>query len=486
MSRILRRVFHHPVLVLIGTVISSISVLKTEKKQTEIIFARGLLAPYDSVETTVVDQNQYNHSDESRILDTVSSPLSSESPSISPLPYLIIHMGPDKTGTTTIQSFLENKISRASLEGDGFDVSFSKGSGESKNIWASRFFLRCFTNDARRCHRKERKTWNNRLLQLQSTANSTGRNILWSNEGFRWMNLKDNSDWAHFLQHMKKYFQVRVVLVYRRYFDWLPSRYNEEHKSGELVSLWPGQGSGIEVPTFSEYFENEVNGTCFVSDCEFFFTNRRTSRSTNSPMSHPMLEMHRQLLAQNVSVKVLNFHGETNLLEAFTCDAIPRANETCEMVKSSAGIKQQANRQSEIETIAYDRIAVRAYNMGLIQSDSNRRHIRDRLPTYLKEATNSTNLPWICPTDKVLERLGELSYEFETQELSLLEGSGSKDKLFFHTSHQAAFEASKSQLKYCHVNATNALLNEHLVSLLRTFQSPAPRRRRRVARKPSS
>ena len=277
-------------------------------------------------------------------------------------PYFIIHAGPDKTGTTAIQNFLQKHASL--LEKDGYDISFSKGSPNKARLQSASFLLNCFIFHKyvqRPCHSNP-KTQAQTLRTLEaffnaSHPNNNNNNILWSTEGFRWAKLGENPDWPWFLEQLQPHYRIRFVVVYRRYFDWLSSRYNEDHRSSEYSGVaflrWPDdlEQGGIDVPSFAQYWQREQTGTCPDSnarahkDCSNFFANRRRvvvgadGTATNvTVVAHPLLEMMRPLMDKNrfaagterVPVHVINFHGEQDLLEAFFCHGVPLAQDQAE------------------------------------------------------------------------------------------------------------------------------------------------------------
>jgi hypothetical protein len=270
-----------------------------------------------------------------------------------PLPYLVIHMGPDKTGTTAIQSFL--KQHHDILEQDGYDISFSKGSHHKAHRLSGNAVLNCFIApkySKRPCHLRDKMKEKLKEQVDRFHEQAVQPNIVWSQEGFRWANLADNSDWPWFLERIQPHFQIKIVVVYRRYFDWITSRYNEDYSdpeySGTALLRWPDdpKGEGVVIPTFQTYFQQDQTGTCPNPksrghiDCQNHFANRiHTHPDGRVEAAHPLLEMIRQILLRpttrtnttknSLSVQILNFHSEgEDLLESFFCNSLPPARKS--------------------------------------------------------------------------------------------------------------------------------------------------------------
>jgi hypothetical protein len=83
-------------------------------------------------------------------------------------------------------------------------------------------------------------------------------------------NCKDNN-------RMRMNWNVRVVIGYRRLYDFLPSRYSQMFKpkcKNQWASPWPGQGDGEAIlpfdvenrRNFTEYFENKEKTSRHLSE----------------------------------------------------------------------------------------------------------------------------------------------------------------------------------------------------------------------------
>jgi hypothetical protein len=249
---------------------------------------------------------------------------------------------------------------------------------------------------------------------------------------------------------MGQFFRIRVVLVYRRYFEWLPSRYNQEWKMDSAdkrkVIKWPITEGGQLTPPFSTFYQWERNGT-YVNQTvssDVYFTNRLDHET--GEITHPTLEMKKTLEKQSVDVTVLNYHTE-NLLAHFFCDGVPMANASCEHAKQQT---QQVRNPSSNE-MAYDMVATAAHKEGLLKEGCSRRNAKLSIRRHQEEVLNLTasDFPLVCWSADMLEEFRQLSYEMELA----LQPSIASD-------HDEAFKKAVSKKKFCAVDAEKVLQEE--------------------------
>jgi hypothetical protein len=400
------------------------------------------------------------------------------------LPYLILHMGPDKTGTTTIQKFLQ-KHAKMLLQKDGYDATLSRGSNNRERNRLTNYFMSCFIPPKKQAGRAcKPEFWEERLAKIRdighnssSSASSfpgaastttTTTNLILSTEEFRWSTLRSRK-WRDFITYLTRYFRVRVVLVYRRYFEWLPSRYNEEWKGngpdGTKVMKWPnnndedGGGGGQVTPSFQSFYQWEQNGTCVHQnklDCSVYFANRIHKATHTTTLTHPVWEMKMALVEEVpgiIEVQIVNFHTD-NLLETFFCDGVPTAPAGCEKAKL---VLPKVKNPSAADQIHYDTIAMAAYQRGWIAEGLARNTVKGKIREYLLLLNSNTNtttttarddLPMTCMSDDLLEEYRRTSYEMEVK----LQPS-------MAPSHDEAFWRAVAAKTFCNVD-TERLLRE--------------------------
>ena len=131
------------------------------------------------------------------------------------LPLAMLHMGPGKTGTSSIQDALRDINIFESLDEDGWDASLIRGTSESNTI------VKCIR------HHQGCKSegWRDALSATVSNGAERGKDLLMSNEVIAHFDLASNAYWKQLSSLLKKHYRVHAILAYRRYFEWVPSYY---------------------------------------------------------------------------------------------------------------------------------------------------------------------------------------------------------------------------------------------------------------------
>ena len=185
-------------------------------------------------------------------------------------PMVILHIGPHKTATSTVQcdlSYYQHQLyddSNVAFLGRMANSCRNKRyrKDEFRYLFNARNLMRsCDDNQSSSCIHKKPVLLERHLREL-SSQNKT---VLISDEAFSRISPKaeyGNHRIIYSLLH--KYYpgRVKIVIVYRRYHDWIVSKYNQENKpytnthgvylpAGEI---WPSEGGSREAITFSAYY----------------------------------------------------------------------------------------------------------------------------------------------------------------------------------------------------------------------------------------
>ena len=123
-------------------------------------------------------------------------------------PIMIVHIGPRKTGTSTIQLLLEK--SKEDLKVNSFIYI------DKEDVCIREYFYKG------ECERIETKSFENKLQRLHSS----NKNVILSSERLP-RSVRDDNDFRFLLNKLRNW-DIRIVATYRRYFDWLLSEYTQE------------------------------------------------------------------------------------------------------------------------------------------------------------------------------------------------------------------------------------------------------------------
>ena len=139
----------------------------------------------------------------------------------------VIHMGPHKTGTTSIQ-FAANLYSKE-LQQDGFDTVCSMDDDNTLTRQFSSCFLPPGTGEARSY------PCNDEYLSAGSTIAMIKRNLFVSAEDFAVIGLQKDTEGVKKLSaYLSQWDDVTIVVYYRHYFSFLGSKYNQRMKNKSI------------------------------------------------------------------------------------------------------------------------------------------------------------------------------------------------------------------------------------------------------------
>jgi len=288
--------------------------------------------------------------------------------------------------------------------------------------------------------------------------------------------------WAVQTRHK---WDVRVVVSYRRLHELVPETYATElrhhrrRNHGQYChERWPGSnGNCREIPSFLEFLEHQVD----LSKHEFVKTYQAWSK--------------------NFKVSVLNVHHEDEhenehenaLSTNFVCQAMPGADNTCQRLKfrsesnTNTTITGGNNTESsntnnnnnpvavsskDVLLLEFDRLAVRAYEEGLVHEIDNRRELGLAIQKHHDANTNNNNnnnkwnaenallmMPLTCPHKDKLDELYQASLEFESWALALAEPKDHQPNVVT-SDFDGSWQETLRHNKLCNLDTSEALKHE--------------------------
>jgi len=304
--------------------------------------------------------------------------------STSELPVAVVHVGPHKTGSTTLQQFLVSK--KNILRTDNYQMFWS---GKRKR---TSFLAHCFVDKeepewygcSEEVTRQSPLTREHVLAIFRAVldgALDNGQNIIMSSEEFDRLSF----DVAAFRSYLVPGFRVHIVIYYRRFYDFIISFYNQ------MLSHRNIHGDRFQTISFEEWVVNSDNDVIEqVSQMHTYGVYKRFAEY------------------EDFNISILNLHNSSNdqsTLENFFCNHVDNAVNTCEHAKSIGNTMNENGSTDLFFKIFFDSIP-----------DHLPVKPRELIPHW--EAIKSKfegmeEHPLLCPSDETKQRLLELSIQFE-------------------------------------------------------------------------
>jgi hypothetical protein len=234
-------------------------------------------------------------------------------------PWLILHIGPPKTGTTSIQCGL-HQYSRQLKESDnyvymGIKCPYVRNASQSwmpNNETSIRgttlaYYMNGFINQTDEVYQ---------IFHRLSQLREQGHNVIISSEHlFSVTSISGQgkkASWSQF-KSLISGFNVKAVVVHRFLVDWLPSYYYQT-----FVSIKKGG-----IPSFQRYLETALK----VME----------SKAGKKPYRDLDVLSKLEVWSHHFDLDVMDFYRETkeeDLVQHFICHHIPDANKTCQLLNN--------------------------------------------------------------------------------------------------------------------------------------------------------
>jgi len=222
-------------------------------------------------------------------------------------------------------------------------------------------------------------------------------------------------EFARLLNHVKEQ-NISFRVFYRHYFDWAVSEYT-------FYELWKKPKSFQDQELLS------------IVDAERMHTVGGCNPFTSWAYIKSQLP-----LFNRTTVDVFNFHGEGDLAQRFIC-SLPNADEACE---GSKKIKLDVSRPTDVDKLHADRIATGAWKQEM--------YVQEKIQEYVTIEKNMTfsDLPLDCLDEHKLAFLLETSIQVGKEMLGDAHDVESMKKMF---------EGHIRRKKFCSVNVKAVLLD---------------------------
>ena len=366
----------------------------------------------------------------------------------------VIHIGPYKTATTTIQTYSGELVNFLAQDHYEMPWSFlqkeiSKGNGKKYKIkkvaswWRKQtVFATCFFQNVpqNRMHDEspdmcERDIYDAGIEIVQRNKNS----LLVSAEQFS----NTEHEGVEALQEylLNRWDNVTIVATYRRYYEWIVSFYNERYKHHNLYDVAHANETDRLFPSL--YHELLLNHD-FNDAIQHAYTLSAVAR----------FKKHFR------NVVVMNYHDKSKSLpERFYCDVVPNAHNTCRRLKSRKTNKKVNTSHNRI----YEELAYHAHRRGriTIQSKKKAKLAEASMHQHQEKTLNLTSddFPRKCLPEHILQDIWSISIEAEKEFGSDNDGDSMKNEFDKY-----------SKTSFCEVDLDAVLDSPPWVEFLKGFK----------------
>ena len=272
-------------------------------------------------------------------------------------PHFIFHIGPPKTGTTTLQYALSDYL--PVLKRDNYqylgqvmlnpDDMWNHTHGGVLNILKDRQCMRQ-VNHARIHHQDERAPYPDcwrRLRSLLGEYRRGGQSLILSEENFsiKYTELDGGLeraaiDWIALAELLRQQgWHPIVVIGYRRLFEIMPSakqQWDRWNKRNHRLNAWPPEGRMLE-PLFPDVLNDPRLYDGYTSDWK-----RQNEAIQWSYTVHVL-----QQISPYIEVRMMNFNQPVSLRTNLLCHVIPGAPHSCAQSKLDDATDGETVRNTE-------------------------------------------------------------------------------------------------------------------------------------------
>jgi len=347
-------------------------------------------------------------------------------------PMFVLHVGPGKTGTTTVQNGLK-KHEAELLQDDGYEYV-----GDNSGILG-----------------KNGSTMKAKLQEL--LCGGSDHDIIGSNEflalpasGYlqEWIKVTNVSDVCGGVR-----WDVRVLVTDRRIFEVFPALYNQRYKifrgkGGYHYDHkeWPGVGNDYRIPTMPEHLETQRNDTEFI-----------WSRSQ---------EVYKRW-SEVGPVSLFLVHQEGDMFARYVCRALPGSG-LCDKLTRAAAAGATTVKAANPSTryLDHDILGVESYNRGLVHASDKRfplstavgKRWNELVERNGGEETGNHFLPMVCPDEAAYAFLYDVSKRTEEWAVSTFaEENGVAVDAVVGTLSDFEDSWASAKKKFCSIDAPRAL-----------------------------
>ena len=255
---------------------------------------------------------------------------------------------------------------------------------------------------------------------------------------------------------------VRVVVTYRHYFDWIRSFYYQTYKGSK-------KNHQKIHPSYTDFLDSNLRMK------QAGKLSADTGKIPQMWGHHLAVTALKKFSAHFPDIQYQNLHdSEEDLVTDFVCRILPNADNTCRKLRNATTrkSKHQATRLSG--SISGYRILEAALDQGIVRLGKknyypNKKRLADLIELKIGDMEPSSLKDYLeCPSQALVARLLNVSAQFETEFFELGKGKPmtTMEKEQAMDNQFALYRKNEAAGKYCDLSPALILKNEAWVGFL--------------------
>jgi hypothetical protein len=363
-------------------------------------------------------------------------------------PYLIYHIGPPKTGTTTIQdtlrSFRNTTLLQDNIVYDDpavnatlIDLLLDLALNNDCHKQLATMHQENNNSTIKKDVREIPYCWRKQTASLRHYR-AQNKSILVSAEPISYRKLGFANRWGLLAKLLQDEWNVIILIGYRRYYEWITSAKEHQQKwrkEKRQLNIW----NGVRLkPLHPKFTKPKLPKGVGPNQIPFYFTDTVIKAWSEN------------------TIRIVNLNDEKSLPSTFVCDVLPHAKHTCQAV-------MDLEKQSQVERISnagktpyYEVLAMLAADMNWMNTSRISRH--DFVLTMQEHNENTLNQTWrdfevVCPSRAEMEAFLNISLAKERAVLPAF-AKDHEEEL------RAKFWQAVELKKFCWIDALRVLQKE--------------------------
>ncbi|GFH61090.1 hypothetical protein CTEN210_17566 [Chaetoceros tenuissimus] len=303
--------------------------------------------------------------------------------------HAVVHMGPHKTGTSSIQD--ASKKFQNELRKDGYEMPWAIAiedpivSNRKPNAWIRQAhnqvrFAKCFIPE----------TFANKfsciedLLSAGQEIAKKRKNVLISTEFFDEI---DATGIDKLTTYLSRWDEVKIVIYYRHFYSWIYSYYNQM-----------GKGQKLRDQNFADFIQN----------------NTLFAKHTNTAYTAPLIKRLKASGIRDDDIIIINMHDKSlgGPVESFYCHDTIKTPNTCEAVRNEKEIALNGSISLDEIHLTYAAIEAGLYKF---KGKMIPQAVFKRVRTKISSSNIQLKRKCIANDDAIVNMLWEKSLEYKDE-----------------------------------------------------------------------